>query len=56
VEIRREALARLHSEQISLLREWREALRAERGVEADRILSLLLVTVNAIAGGLKTTG
>jgi phosphoenolpyruvate carboxylase len=56
VEIRREALARLHSEQISLLREWREALRAERGEDADRILSLLLVTVNAIAGGLKTTG
>jgi phosphoenolpyruvate carboxylase len=56
VEIRREGLLRLHREQIALLRGWREALRGERGEEADRILPRLLLTVNAIAGGLKTTG
>jgi phosphoenolpyruvate carboxylase len=56
VEIRRHALARLHREQIALLRAWRQALRADRAEEADRILPSLLVTVNAIAGGLKTTG
>ncbi len=56
VEIRRHALIRLHREQIVLLRSWREALRNDRGAEADRILPSLLVTVNAIAGGLKTTG
>jgi len=56
VEIRRQALLRLHRKQISLLRAWRDALRNERGEEADRILPELLVTVNAIAGGLKTTG
>lgn len=56
VEIRRQALLRLHRKQISLLRAWRDALRNERGEQADRILPELLVTVNAIAGGLKTTG
>ena len=56
VDIRRRALTRLHREQIALLGNWREALRNDRGEDADRTLPLLLVTVNAIAGGLKTTG
>ena len=56
IEIRRSALARLHREQIALLRFWRQAVRNNRSEEADRILPSLLVTVNAIAGGLKTTG
>jgi phosphoenolpyruvate carboxylase len=56
IAIRRQALLRLHREQIALLREWRGTVRSERGEDADRILSKLLVTVNAIAGGLKTTG
>lgn len=51
IALRREALLRLHREQIALLREWRVAPE-----EAGRILPSLLVTVNAIAGGLKTTG
>jgi phosphoenolpyruvate carboxylase len=49
-------LIRLHREQIALLRAWRGALREERTRDAERILTALLVTVNAIAGGLKTTG
>ena len=56
VGIRRDALLRLHQEQILLLGKWREALREDRGEEADRMLPALLVTVNAIASGLKTTG
>jgi len=56
IEIRRHALIRLHREQIALLREWREALRENRAGDAERLLTALLVTVNAIAGGLKTTG
>jgi phosphoenolpyruvate carboxylase len=56
IAIRRHALIRLHREQIALLREWRETLREERTKDAERILTALLVTVNAIAGGLKTTG
>ncbi len=50
IEVRRHALARLHREQIRLLREWRA-----RGRD-DALLPAVLVTVNAIAGGLKTTG
>jgi phosphoenolpyruvate carboxylase len=56
IAIRRHALTRLHREQIRLLREWRAAARDCRSDEADRLLTALLVTVNAIAGGLKTTG
>jgi phosphoenolpyruvate carboxylase len=50
IEVRRAALERLHHEQIRLLREW----RASGG--ANEKLTPLLVTVNAIAGALKTTG
>lgn len=50
IAIRREALLRLHREQIALLREWRHA------PDTEGTLQSLLVTVNAIAGGLKTTG
>jgi phosphoenolpyruvate carboxylase len=56
VEIRRHALIRLHREQIALLRAWREAVKDARIADAEHILPSLLVTVNAIAGGLKTTG
>jgi phosphoenolpyruvate carboxylase len=56
VGVRRHALLRLHREQIALLGAWRRAVRSESTEAADHILSQLLVTVNAIAGGLKTTG
>ena len=56
IGIRKNALLHLHREQIALVREWRAAVREERTEEADRLLTALLVTVNAIAGGLKTTG
>ena len=56
IAIRRTALLRLHREQIARLAEWRRALREGRVEDADRLLPSLLVTVNAIAGGLKTTG
>jgi phosphoenolpyruvate carboxylase len=49
IAIRREALLRLHREQIALLAEWRQS-------RSEQLLPPLLVTVNAIAGGLKTTG
>ena len=56
IALRREALLRLHREQIALLGEWRAAKSAGRAEAAEEILPALLVTVNAIAGGLKTTG
>jgi phosphoenolpyruvate carboxylase len=49
IAIRKNALERLHREQISLLRSWRTG-------GDERTLEALLVTVNAIAGGLKATG
>lgn len=49
VELRRQALERLHREQIRLLAAW-------RATEEEPVLLQLLETVNAIAGGLKTTG
>jgi phosphoenolpyruvate carboxylase len=55
IEFRKEALTRLHREQIRLLRQWREQARRV-DVGAEGTLQELLVTVNAIAGGLKTTG
>ncbi|MBL8233392.1 MAG: phosphoenolpyruvate carboxylase [Bryobacterales bacterium] len=48
VELRRAALEQLHREQIRLLRQW-------RGGDDAKLLPVL-ETVNAIAGGLKTTG
>jgi phosphoenolpyruvate carboxylase len=56
VDIRKNALTRLHREQIALLREWRQDVQAGLQDESDRLLPQLLITVNAIAGGLKTTG
>lgn len=46
----------LHAEQIRLLRAWRDALHAKRDDEAAALLPELLLTVNAIASGLRTTG
>jgi phosphoenolpyruvate carboxylase len=54
VERRSPPLEVLHRHQIRLLREWRALPEAERG--ASTVLDEILLTVNAIAGGLKTTG
>lgn len=54
--LRRPALARLHNRQVALLGAWRAA-KAEGGTgRAARLESHLLLTVNAIAGGLGATG
>jgi phosphoenolpyruvate carboxylase len=50
LELRAPALRPLHERQVGLLREWRV------NTENDALLSDLLVTVNAIAGGLGSTG
>jgi phosphoenolpyruvate carboxylase len=49
IALRQPLLAQLHAEQISLLRAW----RANR---SEELLTQLLLTVNAIANGLGTTG
>ncbi len=47
-------LDRLHAQQIDLLRRYRDLLRRQE--PAEETLIQLLVTVNAIASGLRTTG
>lgn len=56
LDIREEALEGLHRQQISLLREWRQHTTAGRTQEAEAMLPDLLISINALASGLRTTG
>jgi phosphoenolpyruvate carboxylase len=53
---RREGLEMLHQHQIKLLKKWRKLKESARVEEAESILHELFLTVNAISGGLRTTG
>ena len=53
--LRSEGLKALHRHQISLLRRWRAACVAQ-SPEKDRLLPQVLLGINAIASGLRTTG
>ncbi len=53
---RREGLDLLHHRQISMLKEWRAAMKEGKEEDAHRMLPELFLTVNAISGGLRTTG
>ena len=55
-QTRADALLALHNHQVALLRDWRAALSADDHQSADRFLADLLVCINAIASGLRTTG
>lgn len=54
VQVRAPGLRVLHRQQVSLLRAWRT--RRARGDNAADLLPQLLLTINAIAGGLGSTG
>ena len=56
LEIREEPLRVLHMQQISLLREWRARLASGDSSEAEMMIPDLLISVNAISSGLRTTG
>ena len=56
LSIREAPLRVLHHHQVSLLRSWRENLAAGRQSKADALLPDLLLSINAIASGLRTTG
>jgi phosphoenolpyruvate carboxylase len=56
LHLRAEALRILHHQQIALLREWRGKRTAGHEDEADAMLPDLLLSINAIASGLRTTG
>jgi phosphoenolpyruvate carboxylase len=55
-QIRADALLALHIQQVALLRQWRIAREAQDQSAADLLFSDLLVCINAIASGLRTTG
>lgn len=55
LKLRADALRILHAQQIELLREWRGVLKEDADA-ADELLPNLLLSINAIASGLRTTG
>lgn len=56
LDLRQEGLRVLHRQQLGLLREWRRLRATGQEEQAEPVLLELLLTVNAIAGGLRTTG
>jgi phosphoenolpyruvate carboxylase len=54
--IREGALGMLHRQQIALLREWRGMLAGGETAKAEQLLPDILVSINALASGLRTTG
>ncbi len=56
IDMRREGLNELHRLQIDLLKRWRDHKTSGRAEDAEAMLPELLLTVNAIASGLRSTG
>lgn len=54
--LRESGLRVLHQRQISLLREWRERRQQGDEAAAAKLVPSLLLSINAIASGLRTTG
>lgn len=54
--IREAPLRMLHRQQIILLREWRTHVAHNDSTKANTLLPKLLLSINAIASGLRTTG
>jgi phosphoenolpyruvate carboxylase len=55
-QLRRDALRTLHQRQIELLRQWRTMRQQDNQAAATLLLPHLLLTVNALASGLGSTG
>ena len=56
LQLRAEALRVLHLQEISFLRRWRALRAAGDEAAAEKMLPDLLLAINAIASGLRTTG
>jgi len=56
LQIRAEALKVLHQQEIELLLQWRKLRKEGNEAAADALLPELLLSINAIASGLRTTG
>lgn len=54
--IREAPLKVLHHQQIALLREWRRQMADDHAAMAEQLLPDILLSINAIASGLRTTG
>lgn len=54
--LRAAPLRLLHTQQIALLKRWRSALKAGEDQTAQELFPELLLSINAIASGLRTTG
>jgi phosphoenolpyruvate carboxylase len=54
--LRADALRILHRQEIDLLRRWRECHKSGDDAAAEKMLPDLLLSINAIASGLRTTG
>lgn len=56
LQLRADALRALHLRQIQLLKTWRGFKEKERPAAAQKLLPEVLLSINAIASGLRTTG
>ncbi len=56
IMLRKEGLFVLHRLQVDILSRWREARDSADGPKTDQLLTRLLQSISAIAGGLRTTG
>jgi phosphoenolpyruvate carboxylase len=56
LQLRADALRVLHLQEIDLLRRWRKLHETGDEAAADAMLPELLLSINAIASGLRTTG
>ena len=56
LDIREAPLRVLHQQQVDLLREWRGLVQAGKDHEAEALFPRMLLSINAIAAGLRTTG
>ncbi|MGA0845594.1 MAG: phosphoenolpyruvate carboxylase, partial [Luteolibacter sp.] len=54
--IREEPLQVLHMQQISLLKDWRAQIADGKQAAAEQLIPDLLISINAISSGLRTTG
>jgi phosphoenolpyruvate carboxylase len=56
LDIREEPLQLLHKQQVKLITEWRALKEANKDKEAEKLFPRILLSINAISSGLRTTG
>ncbi len=56
LDIREEPLQVLHKQQVKFITEWRALKAAGKGEEAEVLFPRILLSINAISSGLRTTG